>query len=464
MTNTKKLWILWLCISIPIGGVLIVLMIYGGNRAVLLIGRTTDAHHQIELACGACHTSPFGGREVLQKACVDCHGAELKLSNDTHPRAKFVDPRNADRVKLLDARYCMTCHREHKPAITNVMAVTLPTDFCVTCHTDIAKDRPSHEGLAFTTCASAGCHNFHDNRALYEDFLEAHMHEADLLPAAIAYLHGRLAMTPVPARTALVAADADGPAEALADPAILSDWEMTTHAEAGVNCSGCHVPRGTSQWVEKPAREVCATCHAEEARTFVEGKHGMRLRPGLFVSHDGPLGITQAQVLTPMRPDLARLPMKDDAHGRELVCTTCHSAHRFDVVKAAVEACASCHADDHTKTYFASPHFRLVEEERAGLLPPGSGITCATCHMPRVESRDADGHPIVVATHNQNDNLRPNEKMVRSVCASCHGLQFTLDALADPGLVDANFNGAPKRHVESLEWVERRMRERGELQ
>ena len=28
--------------------------------------------------------------------------------------------------------------------------------------------------MGFETCASAGCHNFHDNRALYEDFLIKH--------------------------------------------------------------------------------------------------------------------------------------------------------------------------------------------------------------------------------------------------------------------------------------------------
>ena len=50
------------------------------------------------------------------------------------------------------------------------------------CHLDIAEDRPSHEGMGFETCASAGCHNFHDNRGLYEDFLLKHLHEADVLP------------------------------------------------------------------------------------------------------------------------------------------------------------------------------------------------------------------------------------------------------------------------------------------
>ena len=58
--------------------------------------------------------------------------------------------------------------------------------------------------------------------------------------------------------------------------------------------------------------------------------------------------------------------------------------------------------------------------------------------------------------HNQNANLRPNEKMIRGVCQNCHGLGFTLDALADTKLVQANFAGRPSVHVESLDWVKRR--------
>ena len=76
-------------------------------------------------------------------------------------------------------------------------------------------------------------------------------------------------------------------------------------------------------------------------------------------------------------------------------------------------------------------------------------------------TRGEDGSKSIFVTHNQNDNLRPNEKMVRSVCGQCHGLQFTLDALADPALVAGNFNGRPAVHVESIEWAQTRARERG---
>ena len=123
----------------------------------------------------------------MQKACVSCHGAALKLANNSHPAKKFTDPRNADRLAKLNATLCVTCHREHQPEITGAMGVTLPGDYCFLCHQDIGKERPSHKGLPFSGCTAAGCHNFHDNRAIYEDFLVKHAGEPDIkMPAVIA--------------------------------------------------------------------------------------------------------------------------------------------------------------------------------------------------------------------------------------------------------------------------------------
>ncbi|MEL6265848.1 MAG: NrfA- nitrite reduction protein, partial [Pseudomonadota bacterium] len=62
--------------------------------------------------------------------------------------------------------------------------------------------------------------------------------------------------------------------------------------------------------------------------------------------------------------------------------------------------------------------------------------------------------------HNQNDVLRPNEKMIRPVCMDCHGLGFAIDALADPDLVSSNFRGRPETRIESIEWATRRVREK----
>jgi hypothetical protein len=458
------LWMLWIAITVPLGLYVLVAIVYGGNRAFLLIGRTTSGHHQIELACDACHATVFGGAEVLQDACVTCHGAELKAASDTHPQSKFTDPRNADRTELLDARYCVTCHQEHRPGVTQAMGVTLPKDYCFICHRDVADDRPSHKGLAFTTCASAGCHRFHDNRALYQDFLVKHAGEPAQLETQRAALVDWLKQKEgvVTVARPLTAGDADAPAERRADPKVVADWAGDRHAQAGVNCSGCHTSEAEpARWIEAPSLAQCKTCHGAQTATFTESKHGMRRREGLFASRDGPLGLFKQSTLAPMTPGEARLPMKADAAGAELGCNTCHSAHKYDRAAARVEACAACHDDAHTRAYFVSPHYDLLKQEMAGSRPPGSGVSCATCHMPATLTRGEDGSKAIFVTHNQNDNLRPNEKMVRGVCGQCHGLQFTLDALADPALVAENFKGIPAVHVESIAWAERRARERG---
>lgn len=465
MSLTARLWIFWLILTVSGSSVLLASVFYGGPvRKHFLIGKTTVGHHQIELGCESCHTDSFSDINSIQTGCLNCHEEELKVANDSHPIKKFRDPRNADRLEKLNATLCVTCHREHNEEITSVMGVTLPGDFCFKCHENIAKDRPeTHQNLDFAGCTSAGCHNFHDNRALYEDFLEKHQDQPAMKLKQFVANHD---WTPPPPEAggpprgqqlALTAADA--PETVKATPAVLKEWHETAHAEAGVNCSGCHTDKPGKEggnWVQKPTHTVCATCHQNQARTFLEGKHGMRLRDDLFVSKDGLFGLFKKEGFSPMRPELARAPMSPKAHGRELGCVSCHNDHSFDTAKAQVTACTSCHTDDHTKTYEGSPHHKLWVAEQKGELPKGSGVTCSTCHMPRLSVSDDYGTETVFTTHNQNDNLRPNEKMIRPVCASCHGLQFTLDALADPKLISSNFNGQPSTRVESIDWVLKR--------
>ena len=130
---------------------------------------------------------------------------------------------------------------------------------------------------------------------------------------------------------------------------------------------------------------------------------------------------------------------------------SCHGAHDFDTQKAAVDACVGCHNDEHSNEYLRSPHHDLWKREKRGELPPGSGVTCATCHMPR-EEHNGD----VRVQHNQSLNLRPVEKMIRPVCLTCHGLEFSIDALADPHLLENNFRGKPDIHVPSVDMARER--------
>ena len=379
----------------------------------------------------------------------------------------------------VDARWCTTCHSEHQPDISLPGMVTLQGDYCVACHStgdqDVRVNRPTHEGLTFDTCASSGCHNFHDNRALYEDFLVKHadqpwLAEAPIHPAAaIAHDHS----VPDPAEIEAYLAKIDAP-DVYHQDEIETHWAASAHAAADVGCASCHAPKSESEaeiianWVERPEEAVCASCHRSESQTFAMGRHGMRRHPeiakprdterqlkllGWKKPSDAVIATLEAYLNDPtpapkMNTAEARVPLIPSAHGRELTCNTCHAPHEQDTSYAAVDACLTCHGDDHSRAYRDSPHFQLWQAERTGDLPPGSGVTCATCHMPQEEKRGK-----VTTNHNQNDTLRPNEKMIRPVCMNCHGLPFAIDALADPALVAANFSGEPSRSVDSIDWA-----------
>jgi len=441
--NRKRWWLAAGMVMLALTGYFSARLL-GDDRRLFLPNATSHGHYQIELACDTCHT-PFSG--VKQEACNQCHGEELAAVNDSHPRKKFEDPRNADRLTVLDARYCVTCHVEHQPERTRTMGVTQPDDFCFHCHADVAKERPSHQNLAFDSCASAGCHNFHDNTALYEDFLVKHLHEPKLLPTPRVAARDLKPWIKVIAQVskprALTRTEADAPPPMAAKH--LEEWVGTAHARAGVNCRDCHAPiqpdGARAAWLDKPGTAACAACHEREQQGFESGRHGMRL----------------AQKLPPMRPELAHQPMKPDAHGRELGCTSCHGSHAFNTRRAATEACLECHDDNHSRAWPDSPHARLWQAEGEGRMAAGSGVSCATCHLPRETHRN-DEHKGVRVQHNQNANLRPNEKMIRGVCMACHGLGFSIDALADPSLIANNFSGMPARHIESLDLAAARLK------
>ena len=409
--------------------VMVVFLTYslaGRTRTVFLPGPTSAGHYQIELQCRECHSEAFGDRKALQSACVRCHGEELKLAEDSHPERKFTDPRNASSAAILDARFCVTCHREHRPEVTSNMGLSLPGDFCYRCHQSVGDERATHRGLAFDTCQSAGCHNFHDNRALYEDFLVKHFDEPELLASALNPALRR------PGETShskpLTVHEADAPAQFALSSGELDGWARSAHARGGTNCSDCHQSEDGSFRSSVP-NERCGECHGQEREGYLSGRHGMREAAGLEA----------------MQVARARSPMRPNADA-SLSCTSCHGAHAFDTRRAASVACLGCHADEHSLNYEKSKHAALFLADPTGL----SGVSCATCHLPRVKNAGE-----VRVAHNQNDTLRPNEKMVRAVCANCHGLGFSLDALADADLIASNFSGRPVRRVASLQWARR---------
>ena len=464
-SKNTKYWILWLASSLGLVAILATTLLQGEDKTVFMPGPLSSGHHQIGIACDSCHKKPFTEKEDFQAACEECHGESRQKPFDSHPANKFADPRNANLLETINAQQCVTCHAEHRPEITHKEGFSQPKDFCVHCHADIGEERQSHKDMDFMTCNDAGCHNFHDNRALYTEFLIKHIEDSDNLEKQIlmekdfatrleeiaTYPHAAFPvkkLTPNDVSTLAL--------EKIQKPehsGIMNDWLSTKHAESGVSCNACHVTTPKDEtaeavWVDKPDQTVCATCHEIETKHFQQGKHGMRLKVGL----------------DPMTPAQARLPMNAENLHKPLDCMSCHGAHRFDVKKAAVESCLTCHVDDHSLAYESSPHAALWEKELAGELPAGSGVTCASCHMPRVEMDVSEWMERVVVMHNQNATLLPNEKMLRPTCLKCHGLEYSINALSDKELVRKNFNGVSTFHTQSLKLADEEQKRHEEKQ
>jgi hypothetical protein len=101
---------------------------------------------------------------------------------------------------------------------------------------------------------------------------------------------------------------------------------------------------------------------------------------------------------------------------------------------AATSACLNCHADEHSRAFTSSPH-------------AGTEVTCATCHLPRVEAETPDGHGRVAVVHNNSFTLAPRDRMAALVCVKCHDIELALSALFDEASVRSNFaHGSVRTH------------------
>ncbi len=451
--SNQSYWLAWLFLSLTLAVGLYDQLAGSTDPSLFMPGPLSDGHHQFTDQCEICHAHPFDGSEAIEQRCVECHGETRVKPHDSHPKSKFDDPRNADLLAKIDASSCMTCHQEHKTAITLKDGFTQPVDFCAHCHANIGEERPSHADMAFSSCKDAGCHNFHNNRAIYTDFLIKHLDEKDLLDKRrvkareFARILEELMEYPhddYPVE-ALTSDDADAPGQMNTDPHLQRSWAASSHAKSGVNCSACHSPdNSNSDWSDTVPYTVCQNCHHLEVERFQGGRHGMRWSAGL--------------------PDMpireARLLMRQTALHQTVNCHSCHNAHDYDSQYAAVDACVQCHADQHTQAYEQSPHARLWAAERENSAPPGSGVSCATCHMPRIAFDMNDWASRIMVDHNQSANLSPNTKMARTVCLHCHGLDFTLKALADPQQILNNFATRPKPEEHPSMQLARRDHER----
>ncbi len=181
--------------AVLVAGLAVMLVFQLDQRTLFMPGQTSVGHYLFETSCHSCHE---GFKPVSNETCLRCHEAEM--ATDIHGAKKFRDPRWAGELANLNALTCTTCHEEHVHMFGR--GVHLKPDLCMACHSKIPQgDLKSHEGFSPDGCWTAGCHNYHDHRAISTGFLVESLGQPDYLPKPVLpkrVVEGELMVAPDP--------------------------------------------------------------------------------------------------------------------------------------------------------------------------------------------------------------------------------------------------------------------------
>ncbi|HBZ01693.1 MAG TPA: cytochrome C [candidate division Zixibacteria bacterium] len=185
------------------------------------------------------------------------------------------------------------------------------------------------------------------------------------------------------------------------NPEIVSNWKISKHAEAGVDCADCHGDKHQKaedfNLASLPTPEVCGGCHADQLAQFKNGKHAaawaaMNAMPTIhwqpMAMIDGmkgcggchKIGLKSVQDIEQLKSEGQRFGVAS--------CDACHTRHTFSVEEARQpQACETCHMGfDHPQweMYSGSKHGVRNDLKQLGKLPDAaSAPTCQTCHYQR---------------------------------------------------------------------------------
>ncbi len=184
-------------------------------------------------------------------------------------------------------------------------------------------------------------------------------------------------------------------------PGAVSDWQLSKHAENGIDCSACHGEGHQSaadvSKAKVPTPETCGTCHEERVRQYLSGKHAaawaaMKAMPTIHYQPmamiEGMKGCGGCHKIGVKTPEEIQGLAAEGGHAFGIAsCDACHTRHTFSVVEARQpQACQTCHMGfDHPQweMYSASKHGVRALLKQNGTLPQtAAGPTCQTCHMP----------------------------------------------------------------------------------
>ena len=251
---------------------------------------------------------------------------------------------------------------------------------------------------------------------------------------------------------------------------IVHEYEMSAHAQRGVNCLDCHQPAEGQQKKEHHGFVVsakltagnCRACHEPIYQEYLHSRHAATSWAAVYGQES--LRPEQVDFAERYQPGGARRPAhpltklegssstssgcsqchsigKPNEDGTVGMCTACHTRHTASVALAREpRACGQCHmGPDHSQ-------IEIYEESRHGVMfaaqrhllkldaPPKTLSTrdmfvptCATCHMSGLNGQKV--------THDPSDRLsyyladpvtkpRPNhdraQLAMKQLCTQCH--------------------------------------------
>lgn len=252
---------------------------------------------------------------------------------------------------------------------------------------------------------------------------------------------------------------------------VVHEYEMSVHAQKGVNCLDCHQPANQQKGKEhhgfvivaKLTAGNCRSCHEGIYQEFLRSRHaavswaavygeqglkpeqvalseqyqpgGVKGRaPHPFVTLEGGSAMTSGceQCHSIGRPN------DDSTIGS---CTACHSRHTASVELARLPTtCAQCHmGPDHSQIeiYEESKHGVLfhAQEQLLNLKAPPKQLTtrdmfvptCATCHMSGINGLKVTHDPserlswfLAAAVSQKRPNYAHAQTAMKQVCNQCH--------------------------------------------
>jgi hypothetical protein len=271
---------------------------------------------------------------------------------------------------------------------------------------------------------------------------------------------------------------------------VVHEFEMSRHAQKGVNCLDCHQPAANQQPQEhngfmlatKLTAGNCRACHESIYQEFLHSRHAAVSWAAVFGSAG--LNAEQVEFAERFQPGYARRPPhpfvtlegasamtsgcanchsvgKPNDDGTIGTCTSCHTRHTSSVAVARLPTtCGQCHlGPDHSQLeiYEESKHGVMfhAQERLLNLDAPAKTLTtrdmwvptCATCHMSGINGQKITHDPSDRLSYYLADPItkpRPNkehaQEAMKQVCNQCHTRPLLDRMYADAEQVVANTN------------------------